>query len=113
MNGTETSRSILGVMRKYDDTPRDIFLFDLERGVGMRKDNYILLCNIKDGTAYASNFSIKEIEFKTPNVVMVFSTVYPNIRALSEDKWLILEINKDMERVDITTEELGGKTVEK
>ena len=75
----------------------------------MKKENYILLCNIKDGTAYASNFSIQEIQFKTPNVVMGFSTVYPNIKAFTEDRWLILKINKEMELIDITAEELGRK----
>ena len=83
--------------------PRDIFLFDLESGVRMRKENHILLCNIKYGIGYASNFSNKKGQLKTPNIVMGFSNVYLKIDAMSEDRWLILKLNKEK----ITAEELG------
>ena len=51
--------------------------------------------NIKDGIASASKFNSEVIQFKTPNVVVVFSNTDPDMKQLSKDRWKIYNITKD------------------
>ena len=43
----------------------------------------------------ASNYHGSITSFKTPDIVMVFSTVYPNLDKLSRDRWRIYDVNMD------------------
>ena len=71
--------------------------------------NYKILEDIKDGKALARKYKSKMMRFKTPNVIIVFSNMYPNTREFSEDRWLIFKINAKMELVDVTTETMKKK----
>ena len=74
----------------------DIFLFnDSGSASGSEVNLYRILDNIKDGQAMASKYDGNIISFKTPNIVMVFSTVYPNLNKLSGDRWRIYDVNRD------------------
>ena len=51
-----------------------------------------VLQSIKDGTAVSSKYNNNVIQFKIPNVVVVFSNHMPNTRELSKDRWKIFWI---------------------
>ena len=48
---------------------------------------YRILEDIKDGAATSSKYDSQVIKFKTPNIVMVFSNVRPDMKCLSADRW--------------------------
>ena len=49
---------------------------------------------IKDGTAINGKYQSEVVRFKTPNVVIVFSNVDPDVMQLSRDQWKIFSITK-------------------
>ena len=89
-------RDIWHIMQKRSMSTIDIFLFNDSRPAsGSEVNLYRILDNIKDGQAMASKYDGNIISFKTPNIVMVFSTVYPNLNKLSGDRWRIYNVNRD------------------
>ena len=105
----ESSRDILHIMKKCVDMQTDIFLFNITKSVYINDVNYKILEKIKDGKATSIKYHAKKMRFKTPNVILVFSNMYPNTREFSEDRWLIFKINAKMELVDVTTETMKKK----
>ena len=105
----ESSRDILHIMKKCVDMQTDIFLFNITKSVYINDVNYKILEKIKDGKATSIKYNAKKMIFKTPNVILVFSNMYPNTREFSEDRWLIFKINAKMELVDVTTETMKKK----
>ena len=65
---------------------------------------YNLLEKIIDGKVFATKYNTKKMRFKTPNVIIVFSNMYPDTRGFSEDMWLIFKINSRMMLQEVTTE---------
>ena len=57
----------------------------------------------------ATKYNTKKIRFKTPNVIIVFSNMYPDTREFSQDRWLIFKINTKMELEEVTKEQLKKK----
>ena len=53
---------------------------------------YPVLENIKDGCATAMKYNSERIQFKTPNIVVVFSNAPPDMKQLSKDRWKIYYI---------------------
>ena len=49
------------------------------------------------------------MRFKTPNVIIAFSNMYPDTREFSEDRWLIFKINSKMMLEEVTTEKIKKK----
>ena len=87
MSLTESSKDILHIMRKcVDTTTTDIFLFNIVKSVYINDVNYKILEDIKDGKALARKFNSKIMRFKTPNVIIVFSNMYPDTRGFSQDR---------------------------
>ena len=110
MSLTESSKDILHIMRKcVDTTTTDIFLFNIVKSVYTNDVNYKILEDIKDGKALARKFNSKMMRFKTPNVIIVFSNMYPDTREFSEDRWLIFKINTKMMLEEVTTEKIKKK----
>ena len=105
----ESSRDILHIMKKCVDMQTDIFLFNITKSVYINDVNYKILEKIKDGKATSIKYHAKKMRFKTPNVILVFSNMYPNTGEFSEDRWLIFKINAKMELVDVTTETMKKK----
>ena len=84
------------VLKKLPLTSINIFLFNDSRSVSGEEINlYRLLEDIKDGQATTSKYDNDNIQFKTPNTVMIFSNKYPNLKKLTNDRWLVLHPNKD------------------
>jgi hypothetical protein len=74
----------------------DMFLFNDTRAVSDNTEQcYNILEMIKDGRAVSSKYHTDVIHFRTPNVVMVFSNDYPDVRQLSMDRWKIYNIKEE------------------
>ena len=87
------------VMRQMCTRQTDIFLFDIPQEQYLDTENYKILESIKDGAAMAGKYMSKKLIFRKPNVVMVFSNKAPNKSKLSEDRWRIFKISKDIENL--------------
>lgn len=88
--------SICNVLKKRSLGTIDIFLFNDARSVyGEDLNLYRILEDIKDGQATASKYDNDNIRFKTPNTIIVFSNLYPNLNKLSHDRWIVLHPNED------------------
>ena len=110
MSLTESSEDILHIMRKcVDTTTTNIFLFNIVKSVYINDVNYKILEDIKDGKALARKFNSKMMRFKTPNVIIVFSNMYPDTTEFSHDRWLIFKINTKMMLQEVTIEQLKKK----
>ena len=57
----------------------DTFLFDVGKAITENGVNYELLEKIKNGRTVAAKFDSKELKFKTPNTVVVFSNEKPDV----------------------------------
>ena len=100
--------SICHALGKRPLTTTDIFLFNVGKAKTLDEVNYEVLEKIKDGRILASKFDSKELKFKTPNVVVVFSNDKPDINQLALDRWLIFSIING-ELVDNTKESSTAK----
>ena len=100
--------SICHALGKRPLTTTDIFLFNVGKAQTFDEVNYEVLKKIKDGRILASKFDSKELKFKSPNVVVVFSNDKPDIKQLALDRWLIFSIING-ELVDNTKESLIPK----
>ena len=88
--------NVCNVLKNRSLATANIFLFNDSRSVSGEEINlYRILEDIKDGQATASKYDNKNIRFKTPNTVMVFSNSYPTLDKLSRDRWRIYNANKD------------------
>ena len=87
--------NILHALRKFPLSTTDIFFFNDARAINHETCCYTVLEHIKDGSATASKFNSEVIQFKTPNVVVVFSNRDPDMKQLSQDRWKVYYINKD------------------
>ena len=83
------------VLSKRPLQTTDIFLFNDTRAVGETKQNYGVLEQIKDGCATSTKYNSNILNFKTPNIVVVFSNSAPNISYVSADRWRVYTIKED------------------
>ena len=84
--------SICHALRKRPLTTTDIFLFNVGKAQTSNEVNYEVLEKIKDGRILASKYDSKELKFKTPNIVVVFSNDKPDVKQLALDRWKIFSI---------------------
>ena len=84
--------NILHALRKFPLSTADIFFFNDARAINYETCCYTALEHIKDGIATASKFNSECIQFKTPNVVVVFSNSDPDMKQLSKDRWTVYYI---------------------
>ena len=68
----------------------DVFLFNDTRSQSIQ--NYVVLESIKDGCATSSKYGSQILNFKTPNIVVVFSNRLPFTSNLSHDRWKICSV---------------------
>ena len=87
--------TICHVLSKRSLMSTEIFLFDVGKAFTFDGVNYELLEKIKNGRVLASKFDSKELKFKTPNIVVVFSNEAPEVKQLSKDRWKIFQIRDD------------------
>ena len=94
------SRNKFHILGKLSSTNNDIYLFNVERDQYPYSEQYTILESIKDGTCIHNE---EVFNLKKPNVFIVFANREPDRDELSEDRWVILKISKDlMELSDIT-----------
>ena len=88
--------NVCNVLKKRSLGSVDIFLFNDARSVSGEELNlYRILEDIKDGQASASKYDNDNLQFKTPNTIMIFSNQYPKTQKLSRDRWRIYHPNQD------------------
>ena len=87
--------NIFYILKKCSSTA-NIFLFNLSQATVLKRDNYKILENIKDGSAIIGKYQSCKVRFKKHNIVIVFSNYGPETDALSEDRWNIFKISKDL-----------------
>ena len=86
----------------------------LNRKISVFDEQYKILEKTKDGWATSPEYNGRNLHFKTQNVLMVFANREPNRKELSQDRWIILKISKDlMELSDITDGSSGVKKKKK
>ena len=72
--------NIMQIMRKLPLSTLDNFMFnDARSGLISETRCYDVLENIKDGFSIVSKYSSEIIQFKTPNVVNIFSSADPDV----------------------------------
>ena len=92
----------------------DIFLFNVYRAQYLHTEQYEILEKIKDGWATSPKYNGRNLNFKTPNVLIVFANRKPDIEKLSKDRWIILKISKDLSKLtEITCESSKVKNKKK
>ena len=90
------ANDIYHALSKRALTTTNIFMFNDGRSRSEdEKPCYVVLEAIKDGTAISGKYQSEVVQFKTPNVVIVFSNSDPAMQQLSRDRWQILSITKD------------------
>ena len=87
--------NILHALRKFSLSTVDMFLFNDARADNYHSCCYTVLEYIKDGSATAPKFNSERIQFRTPNIVVVFSNNDPDLTQLSKDRWVIYYANKN------------------
>ena len=90
-------KDMCNILKKRGLSSVNIFLFNDARST--KGDEYVnmyrILEDIKDGAATSSKYDSRVIKFKTPNIVMVFSNVRPNMKRLSADRWEVYVPTED------------------
>ena len=89
------SRDIFHILGKLISLNTDIFLFNVPRGGYLFNEQYKILESIKDGSATSPKYDSRVLNFKMPNILMVFSNTEPDRKELSQDRWIILKISQD------------------
>ena len=88
-------RNTLHILSKRPLCSTDIFLFNERRALNHDSANYTILEAIKDGIAVSSKYNSEILQFKIPNIVVVFSNHIPRTKELSKDRWKIFRITSD------------------
>ena len=89
------SENIFHVLSKQSLTCKDIFLFNLPKNVSVYNCSYDTLEALKDGKCISSKYNSSILKFKLPNIVMVFGNSSPFTSSLSDDRWLICQIENN------------------
>merc|ERR1711954_26586 len=106
---SENPRNTFHILGKLCSTNTDIFLFNVARAEFLDLGQYKILERIKDGVAVDGKYNSQKLNFKKPNVLIVFSNGKPDQNKLSKDRWTILKISKDL--TELTDNE--GRKLEK
>lgn len=87
--------SILHCLSKRTLPLIDVFVFNTPRSFSVKDISYTLLEEIKDGQAISSKYNSKVLNFKKPNVLIIFSNKRPCMTGVSKDRWRIYNIQND------------------
>ena len=102
------SEDMINYLHEFVSMKTDIFLFHTYKNDDVNELDYNMLENIKKGWTLSTQYG-GDIHFKRTNVIIVFSNKYPNIERLTEDKWLLLKINSNLELKNVTHYSTGVK----
>ena len=78
----------------------DIFLLHTYRRDQAKDLDYRLLEIIKEGRTISTQYG-NNIHLKSPNIIIVFSNMYPDFHQINEEKWKIFKINRMMELKEV------------
>ena len=85
--------SILHTLSKKTLPLIEYFLFNIPKGFNRGHVPYSLFEEIKDGRAISTKYDSKELRFRVPNIIVVFSNTIPNfIKSVSKDRWTVCTI---------------------
>ena len=73
----------------------DVFIFNIPRSFDIKDIPFTFLEEIKDGYGISTKYNSKQLRFETPNIVILFSNVFPDIKYASRDRWSIFKIEYD------------------
>ena len=96
-------------MGKINSSNTDIFLFNVARGEFLSNEQYKILEKIKDGSALSTKYDGEVLNFKIPNVLIVFANREPDRKELSKDRWTILKISQDLTGLTDITDGVNKK----
>ena len=91
----KNKESILHSLSKKTISLIDVFIFNIPRSFNVDDVPFTLLEDIKDGFAMSTKYNSKSLQFKTPNIVILFSNTLPNKKKVSLDRWNISQIMGD------------------
>ena len=88
------SDGLLHALSKRAHSLIDVFIFNVARSFHIWHVPYTLLEKIKDGQAISTKYDSKSLDFKTPNIVLVFSNNPPSLQKMSKDRWRKFQISR-------------------
>ena len=106
LESSENSHSTFHRMGRICSRKTDIFLFNVARGVNLDQDQYKILESIKDGKAVDGKYMGRQLNFKKPYVLIVFSNNETTKNTLSKVQWTILKITNYL--TELT--DIGGES---
>ena len=71
----------------------------------MDSEHYKIFESIKNGSVISGKYNAKKQVFKKPKIVFVFANEYLRAAELTKDRWLILKISDDHEKLENVTKE--------
>ena len=99
-NLEENGTAILHALSKQPTEIIEMFIFNVSRGIWKNDIPYRLLEQIKDGRTLSTKYNSKILNFKSPNIVLVFSNEGPCRTSLSPDRWKIFYIRNGKLKLD-------------
>ena len=91
----KNKESILHALSKRTLSLIDVFIFNIPRSFDVQDIPHTLIEDIKDGYGISTKYNSKSLHLKTPNIVILFSNVFPETKYASRDRWSIFEIKHD------------------
>ena len=85
-------KNIFHILSKQSLACKDIFLFNIPKSNNTLDSPYDVLEGLKDGQSISSKYNSRILNFRTPNIVIVFCNTLPVYTKLSVDRWTILTI---------------------
>ena len=91
----KNKESMLHALSKRTLSLIDVFIFNIPRSFNVQDIPYTLIEDIKDGFGISTKYNSKTLHLKTPNIVILFSNVFPDTKYASRDRWSIFQIKHD------------------
>ena len=91
-NVGKRSDAVLHALSKRIFSSIELFIFNVPRSLDIKFVPYTLFEEIKDGQAISSKYDSKYLDFKTPNIVLVFANSLPQKQKMSNDRWTTFDI---------------------
>ena len=88
----KNKESMLHSLSKKTLSLINVFIFNIPRSFYVDDVPYSLLEDIKDGFAISTKYNSKNLQFRKPNIVILFSNTTPNKKKVSPDRWNIFKI---------------------
>lgn len=75
-------------------------ILDIPRSTNMHSINYSAIEKIKDGCIFSTKYESQNVQFNSPHVI-IFANQPPVIKALSEDRWKIIQMTSNLKDIGI------------